>query len=56
VYGLYGFWWSPDGVHWIGDPWTWWNTSHFSVWLPFKLGVAWRTYKAPVGLWWRYSY
>ncbi|MEW5871265.1 MAG: hypothetical protein AB1894_18480 [Chloroflexota bacterium] len=33
-----------------------WFIGHYTVWLPFKLGVAWRTYKAPVGLWWRYSY
>ncbi|MEW5867974.1 MAG: hypothetical protein AB1894_01765 [Chloroflexota bacterium] len=48
--------WSPDDIHWfsVADP-TWFN-GHFTVWLPFKLGVAWRTYKAPVGLWWRYSY
>ncbi|MEW5871521.1 MAG: hypothetical protein AB1894_19765 [Chloroflexota bacterium] len=48
--------WSPDDFHWfsVADPT--WFIGHYTVWLPFKLGVAWRTYKAPVGLWWRYSY
>ena len=51
--GLYQFNWSPDGNSWY---WAGWFNGHYTVWLPFKLGVAWRTYKAPVGQWWRYSY
>ncbi|MEW5873167.1 MAG: hypothetical protein AB1894_28160 [Chloroflexota bacterium] len=51
--------WSPDGWSWyFYNPVTdgvWYN-GHFSIWLPFKLGVAWRTYKSPVGIWWRYQY
>ncbi|MEW5872892.1 MAG: hypothetical protein AB1894_26775 [Chloroflexota bacterium] len=52
--GLLAFEWSPDGVHWY---WLY-NApvGHFSVWLPLRLGVAWRTYKSPVGMWWRYQY
>ncbi|MEW5872889.1 MAG: hypothetical protein AB1894_26760 [Chloroflexota bacterium] len=48
--------WSPNGWTWfsVADPT--WYLGHYMLWLPFKLGVAWRTYKAPVGLWWRYSY
>ncbi|MEW5872891.1 MAG: hypothetical protein AB1894_26770 [Chloroflexota bacterium] len=58
VAGLYWFWWSPDGNSWyyVDTLTSQWVVGHFTVWLPFKLGVAWRTYKAPVGQWWRYSY
>ncbi|MEW5867973.1 MAG: hypothetical protein AB1894_01760 [Chloroflexota bacterium] len=50
---LVDFEWSPDYIHWYGPVW---YNGHYTVWLPFKLGVAWRTYKAPVGQWWRYQY
>ncbi|MEW5872890.1 MAG: hypothetical protein AB1894_26765 [Chloroflexota bacterium] len=57
IAGLYYFWWSPDFNSWYWVDWYGqYIDGHFTVWLPFKLGVAWRTYKAPVGQWWRYSY
>ena len=51
--------WSPDGEHWYWlDKFApgWHSMGHYSLWLPFKLSVAWRSYKGPVGLWWRYQY
>ncbi len=54
-----GFEWSPDGIHWISlNPPGPLNglDGHFTLWIPLKLGVANRTYKGPVGVWWRYQY
>ncbi len=49
--------WSPNGwISWfsVADPTDF--DGHFTLWIPLKLGVASRTYKGPVGVWWRYQY
>jgi hypothetical protein len=51
--GLWWFEWSPDGVHWYWLMTAWY---HWSLWLHVKSAVDWRTYKGPLGVWWRYKY
>ncbi len=53
IIGVWDFMWSPDGIHWFwGGNWD----GHYSLWIPMKLSVSNRTYKSPLGVWWRYRY
>ena len=48
--------WSPNGGTWfsVADPTSFWG--HYTLWIHLKAAVDWRTYKGPLGVWWRYKY
>ena len=45
--GYWDFWW---------DGYWWWSGHHYTLWVHAKSAVDWRTYKGPLGIWWRYKY
>jgi hypothetical protein len=46
-----GYWW----FDWDENTYGWYG-HHFTLWIHLKAGVDWRTYKGPLGVWWRYKY